>query len=183
MSLVIALALLVAVTIAAWVVRARIARSPWCGASSTNPLGSEAQLRAYVESELMGKVIARWPELTLRHRDASGLLHVPPPNHALWWVLSSPRMDPTGHLLSRHYLIEASPKEREFLIWFGELTGVVRDSPRDVMRPAIHVRFEPPSRSGSYSLGAVVQLMLEHEYTAIAEQRSPLTFPMNGGRY
>jgi hypothetical protein len=49
----------------------------------------------------------------------AGLLHFPPPRHELWWVLSSPRVDPTEHLLKRHHLVEARTKEYALVIWFG----------------------------------------------------------------
>lgn len=91
-------------------------------------------------------------------------------------------MDQTQHLISRHYLLEACYDERQFVIWFGSLTGFRGSSPRDVIRPAVHLIFPEGVGPEEHTLGAVISWMLEHEDHASASW-DPMVYPLSGGRY
>ena len=148
----------------------------------SDPFSSKTELRRYVEAELKHAGIRDRSGLSIAFQDPRCLLD-PPPVQALWWTIESSKMDQTRHLISRHYLLEARYDERQFVIWFGTLTGFQGSSPRDVIRPAVHLIF--PERGVSpeeHSLGAVISWMLEHEDHANASW-DPMVFPLSGCRY
>jgi hypothetical protein len=143
---------------------------------------SKTELRRYVETELKHAGIRDRPDLSIAFQNPRCLLD-PPPVQALWWTIESSKMDQTQHLISRHYLLEARYDERQFVIWFGTLTGFQGSSPRNVIRPAVHLIF-PEQGVGpeEHGLGAVISWMLEHEDHANASW-DPMVFPLSGGRY
>ena len=139
-------------------------------------------MRQYVETELKHSGIRDRPDLFVTFQDPGHLLH-PPPAEILWWTIESSKMDQSQHLLGRHYLLEARYDERQFVIWFGTLNGFHGLSPRDVIRPAVHLTFsELGGGAEEHSLGAVISWMLEHEYHAEASW-DPMIFPLSGDRY
>jgi hypothetical protein len=111
----------------------------------SDPFCSRAELRRYVEAELKHTGLRDRPELSIAFQNPRYLVDAPPA-HPLWWTIESARMDRTGHLISRHYLLEARYNEREFVIWFGTLIGFKGSSPRNVIRPAVHL-ISPDSSS------------------------------------
>jgi len=106
----------------------------------SDPFRSRTELRGYVEAELTHTGFRDRVNLSIAFQDARPLLD-PPPLHELWWTIQSSKMDRTQHLISRHYLLEARYDERQFVIWFGTHTGFIGPSPRDVIRPAVHLTF------------------------------------------
>lgn len=110
-----------------------------------DPFCSRAELRRYVEAELKHTGLRDRPELSIAFQNPTCLVDAPP-SHTLWWTIEASQMDRTEHLISRHYLLEARYNEREFVIWFGRLIGFKGSSPRDVIRPAVHLFF--PDSSG-----------------------------------
>ena len=148
----------------------------------SDPFSSRAELRRYVEAELKHTAIRDRPDLSIAFQNSRSLLN-PPPLHPLWWTIESTKMDQSKHLIGRHYLLEARYDEREFVIWFGALTGFRGSSPRDVIRPAVHLIFpEQGVGPADHSLGSVISWMLEHEDRANASW-DPMVYPLSGGRY
>ncbi len=105
-----------------------------------DPFRSRTELRRYVEAELKHRGLRDRVDVSIAFQNPRPLLD-PPPLHELWWTIESSKMDRSQHLISRHYLLEARYDERQFVIWFGALTGFIGPSPRDVIRPAVHLAF------------------------------------------
>jgi hypothetical protein len=94
-------------------------------------------------------------------------------------------MDRSQHLLGRNYVLEARLEQREFVVWFGALSGFnwPPEDPRASMFPAVHLQFPSEADAPKYcGIGAVLLQMLEHEGKPEATW-DPIIYPMNGARY
>ena len=100
-------------------------------------LETDAQSRAYVEAELDRTVRAKSPELEAQFRDAYPMAGSSP---YLWWRVVDVHAESQPF-----YTIEARRVEREFLIWFGNITCGVW-AKRLVMRQAVHRAVETVQR-------------------------------------
>ena len=140
-------------------------------------------IRQYVESELDG-LSRRWPDLHVAFGTGDAF-DVPPPGSRCW-IVRSAKWDKTGHLLDRHYLLEARPSTKEFIVWFGALRGFrwKPTDPRPWMRTAVHIPFPRRGDERQYcGIGAVVRLMLERQEQPDSSGWDPAVYPMNGSRY
>ena len=139
----------------------------------TLALDSEAQIREYVEAELDRTVRDRYPELEAHSSDDYSTA---PPSRYPWW-----RIVDVHAAGQPFYTIEARLGEREFLIWYGNITRGVW-AKHFAMRQAVHLAFEtvqrdphgtePSPYNDAASLGAVLELML-------SDAQPPPTYPMN----
>ena len=139
----------------------------------TLTLESETQIREYVEAELDRTVRARYPELEAHFRDD---YPTAAPSQGLWWRIVDVHTEGQPF-----YTIEARLGEREFLIWYGNITRGMW-AKHFAMRQAVHLAFdtvqrdphgaEPSPYTDAASLGAVLELMLN-------ATQPPPTYPMN----
>jgi hypothetical protein len=144
---------------------------------------TEKDLREYVEAELDRTVRTAWPRLYVDFQKFKD--HDLPLTSPLWWSIRSTQMDRSQHLLGRNYVLEARLEQREFVVWFGALSGFSwpPEDPRPSIFPAVHLQFPSEANPRPHcGIGAVLLRMLQHEANPDAPW-DPIIYPMNGGRY